>query len=464
MKMDFSFRISSIHCVSQAVIAEAVAMYVGGKLLRHCSEIELSEVARYRVEPAESNQWIIRGSSLTEDFNRLLLAHYLLLAGLFKANFSVEFSGDYATWLPGHGRLMPFLLPASADLPQVVFPRLFREHLDSQVGNSPLSAAALEDLNESLIRIATIKDLPKSAVIRFASDSQMLVTFPGDVSVQLVVVNERIESHSICGFTLGGITAESGLREEYPKEVRTWGEAWLAHDESKVSLLSGLLTLPGEVGVVTDRLYRYRINEPETVNNRVNSHFGKGSSKVYDRGQWIRYAGKYFELRSETMVDACLSQAAQLSKTDAQLGEIDRLRTDWKLYSLPKGLGNLLAIEEIRNRCGMAVYARVVAVEKSRLEAHEFSDYGRETWNVPDVSYTESTPSKLMNAGLNLAVFELLTGQLSPQFLPENNPELFYFGADNRCVWGHNITGRYFVEDEPNTVFGNRSGFIQTDH
>ena len=70
MKIDFSCRLSSDQCVSQVVIAEAVAMFVGGRFLHHCSEVELSEVAHYRVEPAEGCLWSIQGSSLTEDINR----------------------------------------------------------------------------------------------------------------------------------------------------------------------------------------------------------------------------------------------------------------------------------------------------------------------------------------------------------------------------------------------------------
>jgi hypothetical protein len=454
MKIDFSFRISSNQYVSQVVIAEAVAMFVGGSFLHHCSEVELSEIAHYRVEPAEGYQWSIQGSSFTEDIKRLLLAHYLLMAGFYKANFSIEYCGDHASWLPENGRLISTRSHTSAAPSLLTFPRLFREYLDSQVSNLPLSVVALEDLHKSLINAVSIKDLPESAIIRFASDTQMLVTFSGEISVELVVANERIESHRICGFTLGGITAESGLREEYPKEVRTWGEAWLAHDDSKASLLSGLLTLPSEVGVVTDRLYRYRIEEQETIKNRDNSRFGKGKSKVFDRGQWIRYASKYFELRSQTMVEACLNQAAQLSESDVQLDEMDGLRTDLKLYSLPRRQCNLLALDEIRHRSGLAVHARVVDVEKSRLEAFEYSDYGRQAWHVSEVSYTEGTPRRVVQAGFSREVFELLTGQASPQFLPESIPRLFRFDANNRRVWGHDSTGRYYVEEDPNTVFG----------
>ena len=451
MKMDFSFRISSDQCVSRAVIAEAGAIYVGGSFLHHRSEIELSGVAHYRVEPADDNQWSIHGASLTENLNRLSLAHYLLMAGFFKANFSIEYFGANASWLPEHGRMIPSM--STAVFP-VTLPRLFREHLDSQTGNAPLSMAAIEDLYESLIGTDTIKDLSKSATVRFASDSQMLVTFPGDVSVQLAIVKNRIESHSICGFTLGGMTAENGLREHCPKHVRTWGEAWLAHDDSTVSTLSGLLTLPNEVGIVTNRLYRYRIDEQETLTNRDRSYLGEGRSKVYGHVQWIRYAGRYFEMRNKAMVEACLNQAERLSVTKVQLRKIDRMRTEWKLFSLPSGPVRLLAMGAIPSQCGMTVYERIVAVEKTRLEAFEFSDYGRKTWNVTDVSYAESTPNKLMDAGFNEGVFELLTGQSAPQILPEGIPQLFSFDADNRRVWGHNHTGRYFVEVQPNIVFG----------
>ncbi len=454
MTIDFSFRISSAQCVSQFIIAEAVGMYAGGKFLHRNSEIELSKVARYRVEPADHNQWNICGSLLTKDVNRVLLAHYLLMVGFFKANFSVEYFGDYANWLPQHGRLISEKSPALHSPPPIKLPRLFREHLDSQAGNVPMSIAALEDLHNSLMRTDTINELPKSAVVRFASENQMLVTFPGDVSVEFIVANQRIESHGICGFTLGGITAENGLRDECPKEVRTWGEAWLAHDESQASLLAGLLTLPGEVGVVTDRLYRYRIDEPETIAMRDSSQFGKGKSKVYDRGQWIRYAGKYFEMRSKSMVDACLNQAEHLSETKAHFSELDRLRKRWKLFALPSGSGSLFSIEEIRNRCGTTVHAKVADVDKSRMEAYEYSDYGRQAWNVSGVCYTESTPIKVMNSGMNGRVFELLTGHPEPQFLPQNIPRLFCFDADDQRVWGHDTTGRYFVEKEPNIVFG----------
>ena len=449
--MEFCFRISSGQCVSRVVIAEAVAMYVGGSFLHRCSEIELSEVAHYRIEQADNNQWSIYGSAITEDVNRLLLANYLLMAGFYKTNFSVEYFGDYSSWLPEYGRL---ICSDSKTQSLVALPRLFREHLDLQAGNAPLSVAALEYIHESLVSTDTIKDLPKSAVVRFASDSQMLVTFPGDVSVQLAIANHRIESHTICGFTLGGMTAKNGLRDQSPTEVRTWGEAWLAHDESKGQLLSGLITFPSEVGIVTDRLYRYRIDESETLRNRDSSQFGQGKSKVYDRDQWIRYANKYFGMRSKTMVDACLSQAERFSETKAQDIEIDRLRTKWKLHSLPSGSGRLLSMEEIRSRCGMTVHARVVAVEKSRWEAYEYSDYGRTAWNVPDVCYTESTPSNVMTSGLNTGILEMLTGQSSPQILPEIIPKLFCFDADNRRVWGHDNTGYYFVEKEPNIVFG----------
>ena len=453
MKTDFSFRISSDQRVSQVVIVEAVAMYVGGRYLHHCSEVELSEVARYRVDPAEGNQWSIHGFALTEDINRLMLAHYLLMAGFYKANFCVEYCGDHANWLPENGRLICTLSRASAAPSLLTLPRLFREHLDSQEGNRPLSVTVLEDLHKSLINIDSIKDLPESVGIRFVSDSQMLVTFSGEISVELLVANQRIESHSICGFTLGGITAESGLREEHPKEVRTWGEAWLAHYDSKASLLSGLLTLPSEVGLLTDRLYRYRIDELESLNARDNSHFGKGKSKVFSREQWIRYAGKFFELRNEAMLEGCLNQAALLSVTDVQLDEIDGLRTDCKLYSLPSGQCNLFALDEIRHRWGSAVHARVADVEKLRLEEFEYSDYGRQAWHVSEVSYTESTPSRVMKAGFSREAFELLTGQTSPQFLPERIPRLFCFDANKRRVWGHDSTGRYFLEEDPNSVY-----------
>jgi len=309
MKMDFSFRISSDQCVSRAVIAEAVAMYVGGSFLHHRSEIELSGVAQYRVEPADDDQWSIHGASLTEKLNRLSLAHYLLMAGFFKANFSIEYFG----------------------------------------------------------------------------------------------ANAR---------------------------------------------------LPNEVGIVTNRLYRYRIDERETLTNRDRSYLGEGRSKVYGHVQWIRYAGRYFEMRNKAMVEACLNQAERLSVTKVQLRKINRMRTEWKLFSLPSGPVRLLAMGAIPSRCGMTVYERIVAVEKTRLEAFEFSDYGRKTWNVTDVSYAESTPNKLMDAGFNEGVFELLTGQSAPQILPEGIPQLFSFDADNRRVWGHNHTGRYFVEVQPNIVFG----------
>lgn len=454
MKLDFSFRISSDQCASQVVIAEAVAMYVGGSYLHHCSEVELSEVARYQIESAEGNQWCVQGASFAEDLDRLLLAHYLLMAGFYKANFSVEYCGDHANRLPGNGRLISNLSPASAEPHLLTLHRLFREHLDSQEGNQPLSVTALEDLHNLLTNTQSIEDLPKSAVIRFASDTQMLVTFSNAISVQLVIANQQIESHSICGFTLGGITAKKGLRDDYPKEVRAWGEAWLAHDDSNRNLLAGLLTLPGEVGLVTDRLYRYRIEERESLKNRDNSHFGVGRSKVFDRGQWIRYAEKYFNLRRETMMAACLDQAAQLSENNVQLDEINGMRSNWKLYSLPSGQCSLRSLKEIRRRWGLAVHSRIAAVEASRLEAYEYSDYGRQVWHVPEVSYTEGSPSRLVQAGFSHEAFELLTGQTAPQFLPDSITRLFCFDANNRRVWGHDSTGRYFLEEDPNTVFG----------
>jgi len=296
------------------------------------------------------------------------------MAGFFKANYAVEYAGANSSWLPEHGRLIP---SSSSAVCPVIMPRLFREHLDLQASNAPLSVAALEDLQESLIGTDSIQDLSKSINVRIPSDRQMLVTFPGDVSVQLALANNRIESHAICGFTLGGMTAETGLIDHYPKRVRTWGEAWLAPDDPKLSLFSGLLTLPNEVGIVTDRIYRYGIDEPETLKNRDSSYFGLGRSKVYDRAQWIRYAGKYFELRNQTVVEACLNQAEQLAETKAQLKE----------------------------------------------------------------------------AGFTVGVFELLTGQSAPQVLLECVPQLFSFDADNRRVWGHNHTGCYFLQEEPNIVF-----------
>ena len=451
---EFQFEVDSAQSLDAATVLEAAGMFIGARV--HGSTAS-TQFASYHVEGNSARKWVILGKQenydSTTQADELLPFHYALMAGFYTSNISICYSGPNAECLPGKGTLV-------ASKSRVGFVSPFRD-LSSTKPAKVVKPALLEVIHQAFKKANTMEQLLESGDFQLFPNAGLnslseLLKHKSGLLLQVErSQTNSIESHRIHGFRSGLMMQENPAMSKTIMEVRTWGEAWVAHQLGPKPFLKSMVAFPDEVGIFTDQVYRYRVRNPKTLLRLSSVTFGEGNSKVYSRSDFLGFAKRYFVADNLDAGLACLQQARLLSETPSDLAEIVRLTPRLGQFQWSKQPPSQYPITDLAPILGQDGLQRVLRTENDRKEEYAYQDYGRNPMQVPGVHYGPFTDEQLFERGLTPQVLSLLLGlPVMVGVRPKKLPKLFCFCIDNHTVWGADSSECYLLEGQSNAIFG----------
>ncbi len=415
--MSHLLRISvrSPKAVEPEAMIEAVAMWVGASIPRNlvgsmaktpAAFMLATEHAQFEIEWQDGENLVLHGQSLPNKAQQTFALCYVLIVGLRQAGFAVSYSGDWGEWMP------PPEASQTAS-PQIIFRKVGAEH-DAKASKkfrfSPTQLAGwYRHFNaiENLTQAGESKRFPGKLM---DSEGCYVWMLPEGVMVKARVIDDQLIDHRVMGCSLPDQVLRKGLPLSTAQSRRTWGEAWLPH-EIKEQILIGLVRLGHETAIVTDRIYRYRV-EDKTSLSRRSWTFGQGSSTSFEFAEWIEFARHFHANKNFRASSLCLKQAEWLAHSE-DLKTVLRerrtaLRPPKRVRVLRSKAIRRLKLDQMGKWTGPETQAKVASVETQRQEAYLYSDFGRLPWDVPQTDSAPVEPLVAKNAGLTMEVLQRL--------------------------------------------------------
>lgn len=462
MNTTFEFRIqtsSGNPFITDAVLNQMVGAYTLGSIYAHRVE---SRLAAYTVRSEAENSWIIQGTRHPQrDDGEVAwrVELYMLFAGFYKSGFSVSTLGPADGSLPGGGQLTPPRGATSKGMRQI-----FQDHFPKNLRLSSYPFMHLAKCGEDIAattKVQTLLRFPEWTEEVEKSESKVggvaWLNFQASLSIEINVDSEGdIRSYRILGFSPVFDSYDVSEYDAVPVEVRTWGEAWVRHDVTGNSRLHHLLFLPNEIGLVTDRLYRYRIEKLSTLKKLYDITFGRGKSGVFNRAQWLEFASHYQKAGYLAVSRKCLQQAKVLAESELELAEIESAMK--RLFSSKRDVSELIAkprrrrISQLSKIVNPDFCQALEKWEQVREFAFAATDDGRYPIDLPGIHFHPITYEQLSEAEVPLACLSILTGEKYKDYPPEVKG-LYNFTIQNISIWGMHDKGCYFVESIPDAVF-----------
>lgn len=443
----FRFTLDRRDELDRGALLEAIAMFTGGLVV---GQRVISRVATYHIKAARTHFEIEGGSNAAlggESSHRLMASHFCLMVAFHTSNIGVHFDGTEKDQLPGCG-----YLPGVAARP-IAFAKPFQDHLPKKKRSPAIAPSALAAVHEAFSQIPTST----------ARERQITVDFG------LRVDRERSNEdphhgHRVSGYAPALVLEDGVTLDLQTRPARTWGEAWVAHDEPQKSILGSLAILPNEVAFLTDHLFRYTVADRGTLKRLSTITFGRGKSRVFDRDDFLRFADRYRTLDNKAAAYACWRQAARLSASKAQKEEIDRLKADFererKRLTLPDGANrpvvrkSFSALVETLGETGLS---EAVHIADECDAAWYHSDFGRyrDRMQVAGTTQHKLSAEQLIAAGFSRKSLTLVLGR-DPGETVSNKPEtaLILISIGGHKLWGTIGSGWFALDGEFNTVYG----------
>ncbi len=292
-------------------------MYVGGavpnntRTKQSASEIIQkldANIASYTIARSSLSDFEVYIHYPTNGQQQSFAQIYTLIIGLRRANLLIECSGDFAPFLPRETK------PANNSNLQVQFQKVGIDH-DSRASKnfrfSPEQLTHWYHYFGSMTTLAQANQAVDYPGKHMVSDHCYLWKLPEGLMIRSKVENDQLIDHQILGFTFPFNAMQKGMPLSKPSRRRTWGEAWLPHDVAG-QILTGYIRLDDEIAIVTDRIQRYQIEEPSSLNRRAMT-FGKGVSTAFSFDQWVQFAQHYHDKKDSKLAVLCLKQAELLA-------------------------------------------------------------------------------------------------------------------------------------------------------
>lgn len=416
--------------------------------------------AWYEVDSLPSCGWTVMGwtDRVQSELADMLFAElYCLLAGFCKSGIRVRYQGPQQAQFPD---LTSDDLDDSAGCVKI-----FQDHVTNSQRTKPYSWSTLARCSDELLRLKNIDEvetttdwecvIPTSTA---ANCDLRLFRYLGRLLVQI----SCSEGGEIKGYQLKGFAPNvqpdcKRWIDRTAREVRTWGEAWVKHDDSNRTLLSNLLFLPNEIAILTDRMYRYRVQQTTTLERLRTMSFGLGKSSAFCFDEWLAFTDRYLSHRQFDLARKCLHQAKRLA-TDTQAEQLKfRMQRLTKSSEPSKGIGTSKPkrklFSSLKKLFNEKTYQALLELETARDRAYYASDYGRYPLELPGAIHRQFSAEELLSANLTPALLTKMLGEKIEPPLPTETRGLFQACIANEVVWGCTSRACYYFESIPNTLF-----------
>ncbi|MFO0941150.1 MAG: hypothetical protein U0930_10310 [Pirellulales bacterium] len=438
---------------------EAVAMYVGASVPRKTlgenepSSFSLvTEFAKFELAQIEMNKRFQIQLIATPNLSQQMFAQvFALVVGLRRAGLSVTCSGDLPDCFPKEEISI-------APVSEIVFRKVGADHESKSANRFQTTPEQLVEWYRGFNSISRFDQVSQSSlhtgpVIRHGN--YVVWKLNHGLMIKARLDGELLMDHQILGCTLPEIAFRTGVTLTPTVTRRTWGEAWLPH-ELAGQVLIGLVWLADQVSIITDRIHRYRIEEPATIARRRLT-FGKLASKSFRFDEWIKFANQFHARKNSAAAMNCLKQAELLAKSEEQISEVAKhkavLRPPKRIRIPVSKTFQRLSFRELENQIGATAFVLFLRMEKERSNAYAYSDFGRMPWEVVQADNGPVAARLAQKAGMTKQVLQELVRIGSIGFFPDSIAGLFSFQIEGRQFWGGRTTGAYYVEGIPDAVF-----------
>lgn len=116
----------------------------------------------------------------------------------------------------------------------------------------------------------------------------------------------------------------------------------------------------------------------------------------------------------------------------------------------------LLPFDEMATILTQTGMEKFEEIQKEFWEAFDYSDGGRLPYEIAGVRNETLTYEKLDALGITAKTLACLVDEPTNEIHSSEIVPLFWFVAGDHKVWGYERTNRYFIEGNPNCVFGHK--------